>query len=366
MEIFFCGLSGAGKTTLISALIQKLSAEFDIGYIKHDGHHFEMDREGKDTWKAQQAGAKFVHISDDKKNASLNSLPLDSSLLSLSLVDMDIVLIEGHKKSLGRKLVVLGSGEIKKKAIHALARGEFENVLAVIGDDEKSPIEGITYFERNQIDKISGFLVDDWSQKCQQRPVYGLILGGGRSQRMGQDKGALQYFGQEQTKHLYQMLETLVEKTFLSCRNEQANDTHLVSLPVIKDIYLGFGPTGGILSAMNQYPNVDWLVLACDLPYLTVEVLQELISKRNPFKVATCFTNPEKGWPEPLCTIYSSKAKIKLGQFLALGHPCPRKVLFSSNILRLELPDSLALQNVNTPEDFQRATLELNRQRMTE
>ena len=116
---------------------------------------------------------------------------------------------------------------------------------------------------------------------------------------------------------------------------------------------------GGILSAQKTYPNVAWLVVACDLPFINTETLKDLIEGRNPFKDATCYLNPEKKWPEPLCTIYEPKSYTRLLQFLALGYSCPRKALFNSNINSLELSNKKALENINYPEEFENAMGEI-------
>ena len=51
-EIAFCGYSETGKTTLITSLLKELSPQHKIGYVKHDAHKFQIDYEGKDTYKA--------------------------------------------------------------------------------------------------------------------------------------------------------------------------------------------------------------------------------------------------------------------------------------------------------------------------
>ena len=62
-KIGLAGLSGTGKTTLMAKLVRKFAENnISVGYIKHDGHRFEMDREGKDTDVARKSGATPVLI----------------------------------------------------------------------------------------------------------------------------------------------------------------------------------------------------------------------------------------------------------------------------------------------------------------
>ncbi|MDA9793096.1 molybdopterin-guanine dinucleotide biosynthesis protein MobB, partial [Bacteriovoracaceae bacterium] len=70
-EIAFCGLSNSGKTTLVSKLIKELSTDYNVGYLKHDAHGFEMDKTGKDTWHATNSGASVVVINDETKHNTL-------------------------------------------------------------------------------------------------------------------------------------------------------------------------------------------------------------------------------------------------------------------------------------------------------
>ena len=82
-----------------------------------------------------------------------------------------------------------------------------------------------------------------------------------------------------------------------------------------------------------------------------------MVKNRNPFKVATCFYNPEKDWREPLITIYEPKALQKFGTYIALNKYCTRRILKNRNVCQLELPKEsiYKISNVNTPEEYQQA-----------
>jgi molybdopterin-guanine dinucleotide biosynthesis protein A len=76
-----------------------------------------------------------------------------------------------------------------------------------------------------------------------------------------------------------------------------------------------------------------------------------LAAQRNPFKLATAYVSANDGFPEPLCAIYEPKSVFRLMQFLAFGYHCPRKVLINSDTWLLELAETCALDNVNTPAE---------------
>ena len=118
--------------------------------------------------------------------------------------------------------------------------------------------------------------------------LYGLVLSGGKSTRMGTDKGLIAYHQIPQRDYLYALLGEVCEKTFISLREEQQTDLPS-EMETIVDLNEFKGPYNGLLSAHKKFPGVAWLVLACDLPLMDVRALKELIAARNPQKEATAF-----------------------------------------------------------------------------
>ena len=94
--------------------------------------------------------------------------------------------------------------------------------------------------------------------------IYGLVLAGGQSTRMGKDKGLIPYHGLPQREYLYHLLSRVCDKTFLSIRPDQKDEIDDMEVIIDKDEYKG--PYNGLLSAHKEYPEVAWLVVACDLP----------------------------------------------------------------------------------------------------
>ncbi|MBC8044003.1 MAG: NTP transferase domain-containing protein [Rhizobacter sp.] len=181
-------------------------------------------------------------------------------------------------------------------------------------------------------------------------PLYGLVLAGGKSVRMQQDKGSMDYHGETQREHVAKLLAPYCEKVFVSCRTEQAAIIEPGLVPLF-DTFLDLGPAGGMLTALRAFPNAAWLVAACDLPYLTNASIEHLIARRNPLKVATAFHNPASGLPEPLLAIWESKSVHRIFDLLAEGYDCPRKVLINSDCEILAAPFLAALANINTPAE---------------
>lgn len=109
--IGFSGVSGSGKTTIIENLIRDLKHKgLKVGTIKHDGHDFEMDHQGKDSYRHRMAGANRVIVSSARKYAVLtNNENREMSLETLlaEQKDMDIVIFEGFKHSIFKKFEVI-------------------------------------------------------------------------------------------------------------------------------------------------------------------------------------------------------------------------------------------------------------------
>ncbi|WP_243048865.1 NTP transferase domain-containing protein [Dyella sp. RRB7] len=181
-------------------------------------------------------------------------------------------------------------------------------------------------------------------------PLYGLLLSGGASQRMRQDKAALAYRGEPQLLRAWRLLGAVTGQAFVSVRDGQRDDPLRGALPQIVDSYDAIGPAAGILSAQDRYPEVAWLVLACDLPLLDAATLQQLIAARDASADATAFTSRHDGLPEPLCAIWEPSSHALLKQRYEAGSYCPRKALIQSRTVLLPAPGA-ALDNVNTPEE---------------
>ncbi len=169
---------------------------------------------------------------------------------------------------------------------------------------------------------------------------------------MGQDKALLVRDGRSQLQYLTDMLQGCVERVFISAREDQQGDEERGRYPQIIDRYKNIGPVAGILSALEEYPEVDWLIVACDLPNIDTNTVRYLLEQRSPEHPFTAYISSHDGLPEPLCAVYRCGCADIVRQFVDDGINCPRKILICSETHLLEQPDPRALDNVNTPEDL--------------
>ena len=188
-----------------------------------------------------------------------------------------------------------------------------------------------------------------------QNPLYGLILAGGKSTRMGRDKGALVYHdGKDQVSYLHEVISPFVDQVHVSIRNTQLLDAHLQGYDTIEDAREIASPLNGILSAMDMFPEASWLVVAVDMPYINELAVQTLLNVRKPDVPATCFTSPVKGGPDPLFAVWEAHAKAEIEGLVANDCiTCPRKMLtlLDAYIVQDGI-NAKVLRNINTPQEY--------------
>ena len=149
--------SNTGKTVLIEGLIKEIKNRgYTVATIKHDVHGFDIDKEGKDTWRHRKAGAEAVIISSKERMALIREVQEEIPLEELikQVEDFDFIIIEGYKKSKYRKLEVYRQG-ISKKIITPK-----ENLIGVASDVSLS-LEGIRVVDLNNYEEIANLVIEN-------------------------------------------------------------------------------------------------------------------------------------------------------------------------------------------------------------
>jgi molybdopterin-guanine dinucleotide biosynthesis protein A len=173
---------------------------------------------------------------------------------------------------------------------------------------------------------------------------------------MQRDKATLSYQGQNQLDRAMALLDSLVDQAFVSVRPDQHSDPARARYAQIVDAHAGLGPIAGIAAAQALNPDAAWLVLACDLPYLDSATITHLIAHRDPTRLATAYRSSHDGLPEPLCAIFEPRSAAPIVDWVNSGKSCPRKFLIrSADALLLDQPDPRALDNINTPQEYDAA-----------
>jgi molybdopterin-guanine dinucleotide biosynthesis protein A len=193
-------------------------------------------------------------------------------------------------------------------------------------------------------------------------PLYGLVLAGGHSRRMGQDKGAMAlHNGVSQVSHLGELMFPFVEQVFVSCRFEQRHESHISAFEAVYDAYDFPTPLNGILSAMKTHPKASFLVAAVDMVALDAIAFAKLFALRDASAKVTCFASPVVGGADPLFAIWEGSAFEEMLNVQRIQNIiCPRgmiKALGGKVYENAIAPNYLS--NANTPADLEAFKLEL-------
>lgn len=124
----FVGRSNSGKTTLIERVIPELvRAGYKLATVKHTGHGFDLDTEGKDSWRHKKAGASAVVVLSNGSLAMFSDVPTETNLEAIRSryldADLDLIIAEGWKNEAYPKIIIVRDqvGEIPVSSDGVLA-----------------------------------------------------------------------------------------------------------------------------------------------------------------------------------------------------------------------------------------------------
>ncbi len=188
------------------------------------------------------------------------------------------------------------------------------------------------------------------------KPLYGLILCGGQSSRMKDDKSLLDYHGQPQRYYLYDLLRPNCDRVFICCNQQQVE-----SIPsqheciVDEEKYSGIGPMAALLSAFEKFPDASFLVVGCDYPFLTAQYIRNLVREERESADAVCYCHPETEMCEPLIGIYANSSYQKLLRNFKEERYSLRHFLEEGNTCKI-IPSSAGfLKSVDDVASYQQA-----------
>jgi molybdopterin-guanine dinucleotide biosynthesis protein B len=150
------GKSDSGKTTLLEKVVRELTDRgHKIGTVKHDAHSFEIDHEGKDSWRHKRAGASLTVISSPAKVALIADVDHDQSLEEVRdkfIWGVDLIISEGYKREKYPKI------EVFRSELHRNLLCESDENLIAIAGDPSSPPAGIPVFDLNDPRPLCDFI----------------------------------------------------------------------------------------------------------------------------------------------------------------------------------------------------------------
>jgi len=184
--------------------------------------------------------------------------------------------------------------------------------------------------------------------------ITGIVLSGGKSLRMGFDKCFLKYKNKTFIQNAVDLLESVSDKILLSSNNP---DFEKFNCQIVKDLYSSIGPIGGIYSALKKSNSEINIVIPCDLPHLTVDLLNYMLSKIDNYDVVVLVFNNKV---EPLVGIYRKRILQNVEKSIKSKNYKILSLLENVNTLFLPITEDYSFysdnlfDNINTKDDFEK------------
>ncbi len=189
------------------------------------------------------------------------------------------------------------------------------------------------------------------------KDITGIILAGGKSSRMGTNKALMQYRGLPFIQHIINTMKPLVDQILIVGKPEEYTD---LKLRCVDDIFPESGPVGGIHAGLENSKSPYNLVLSCDIPLITEQILMELIENINENNDVVLIES--NGQAHPLIAIYQKHCKDLFDDLLIRGE---NRLLSALDQLRVKTiclsdPNELYVTNINHPSTLIKLNNEVN------
>jgi len=205
-------------------------------------------------------------------------------------------------------------------------------------------------------------------------PVTGVILAGGKSRRMGENKALMQLGDDSLIGHVIRCMRLITDELLL-VTNSPREYTHL-GVPMHGDIFPDTGALGGIYTGLTHASHDAVLCVACDSPFLEPKLLTYLVSVLGEYDAVMPYTysshkdigvtNPSHSTDQitlqTLCAIYSKRCLPIIASMLRESELRVHALAERAHIKRISPeiwqafdPEGMSFFNINTPEDFERA-----------
>ena len=153
------GWKNTGKTTLVEKLIKEFNQRnLTVSTIKHSHHNFSLDRQGTDSFRHYNAGAKETILASDKKwikfSKQISECKTNLDFLTKQIIAVDIVIVEGFKMNGHRKIEVVNNIS-KRKPLYETDK----TICGLIFNQHKIENTVLPQFERDNVEEICDFII---------------------------------------------------------------------------------------------------------------------------------------------------------------------------------------------------------------
>lgn len=193
--------------------------------------------------------------------------------------------------------------------------------------------------------------------------ITGIILAGGKSSRMGENKALLPLKGKTIIQSISDLISSIFENVMII--TNQPDDYAFLNLKTFQDVYYGKGPLAGIHSGLINSKTEKNFIVSCDIPLVNNDIINFLVNYQTLRPITVLEAD---GFVQHLCGVYSKKLVpaaeeilIKIEKEIASGKKCKCKMMEFLTIADAEIIDSRNIPfyedgmflNVNKPTDYQ-------------
>jgi len=185
-----------------------------------------------------------------------------------------------------------------------------------------------------------------------EKNITGIILAGGKSSRMGSDKGFVMYKNKAFIQHIIEAIQPLVQEIIIVSNNP---DYDIFKLKRVTDIIENAGPLAGVYTGLHYTTTENNLVVSCDVPLINSETLSFLIDEID--EKSDVVQLESQGKTMPLIALYKKNCKETCYKILQKGERRLRVALSHLTIktITLEKTHEIFTSNINTPIDLSEA-----------
>lgn len=185
--------------------------------------------------------------------------------------------------------------------------------------------------------------------------ITGIILAGGKSTRMGENKSLLEINGKKIILIIKELLENIFEDVIIISDN--CFDYNFLNIPVYPDIFKDKGPLSGIHSGLMNSRNEKNFIISCDMPLVSLELINYITEYRTEKDI---IITSVKSYIQPLCGIYAKSILSKMDRLLSdeqTGNYSIHRLLDSTDSEIIEISDKEFYNeniffNINNKEDY--------------
>ncbi len=182
--------------------------------------------------------------------------------------------------------------------------------------------------------------------------VSGIILSGGKSTRMGKDKGLIKLNGKPMIQHVIDHIDPICDQILISANDKTYED---FGYPVYYDEINDIGPAGGIISSLKHSSNKKNIVISCDLPFASTKFIRTLLELSGDYAITLPMSRQHY---QPLCAVYSKEVYPVFMEYISKGIYSLKSIIKEFRIRIIKQEDiegfdlSRELRNINYPDDL--------------